>query len=305
MASAAHDVKILLKGLVSSSSQGLQEIDLQERFHLIKELGSGGHGSVLLVEDKETNQKMALKIMEKKRTSKRQFLIEFSLSSYLSSHPNIIRSFDMAFKTQDHFVFGLEAAPVGDLSSIIVRNVGLPEDNVKRCAMQISSALEFIAEKGLVHMDIKCKNILVFDQECHCVKITDFGLTGMKGTVIRSKSGSTSYRAPEMCELTGQEELAVDSTLDVWSFGVLLYCLITGKFPWKVATDKDKRFSRFVAWQNNHCDDPPASWNKLPTCLQRMFGCLLAVDYSQRSKPTEVLCYMEESWKTDSTYSTD
>lgn len=133
--------------------------------------------------------------------------------------------------------------------------VGLPEVKVKRCAMQISSALEFISEIGLVHMDVKPENILVFDQECHCVKITDFGLARAKGTVIRFQVGSTSYMAPEVCELTGEKELAVDSTLDVWGFGVLLYFLITGEFPLKV----DKAFRRFITWKSNtHCNDPPS-----------------------------------------------
>ncbi|XP_077349833.1 serine/threonine-protein kinase SBK1-like, partial [Lithobates pipiens] len=277
-------------------------IDIKKKFHFIKELGSGAYGSVLLVKDKESNQKIALKIMPKRKTSENKFLREFSVSSYLSSHPNIIRSFDMVFQTQDHFMFAQEVAPLGDLFFLITPHVGLPEVKVKRCAMQISNALEFISKIGLVHMDVKPENVLVFDQECHCVKITDFGISRVKGTVIRFKVGSTSYMAPEVCELTGEKELAVDSTLDVWGFGVLLYLLITGEFPWKVAMSKDKAFRRFVTWQSNtHCNDPPASWNKLSPCLWRMFRCLLAVDCSERNKSTKIVHYMGERWKTDST----
>ncbi|KAM5187067.1 serine/threonine-protein kinase SBK1-like [Mantella aurantiaca] len=303
MASTTHDMEILLDGLVSFASQGLQQIDIEENFHLIKKLGSGGFASVLLVKDKKTDQQMALKIMQQKRTSERKFLMEFSISFFLlSSHPNIIKSSGIVFKTEDYFAFAQEVAPVGDLFSLITSHVGLPEDTVKRCAMQISSALEYIAEEGLVHMDIKPENVLVFDQECHCVKVTDFGLVRVKGTFTKCKTGTSSYMAPEMCALTGVEELAVDSSLDVWAFGVLLYCLITGEFPWEEAMVEDKAFSRFAAWQNNiHYHDPPTPWNTLPASLQSMLRSLLTVDYSKRSKSTAILQYMEKSWKMDST----
>ncbi|KAM5194563.1 serine/threonine-protein kinase SBK1-like [Mantella aurantiaca] len=301
MASTTHDMEILLDELVSFTSQLLQQIDI-ENFHLIKKLGSGGFGSVLLVKDKETDEQMALKIMQQKRTSERKFLTEFSISFFLlSSHPNIIKSSGIVFKTEDYFAFAQEVAPVGDLFSLITSHVGLPEDTVKRCAMQISSALEYIAEKGLVHMDIKPENVLVFDQECHCVKVTDFGLVRVKGTFTKYKTGTSSYMAPEMCALTGEEELAVDSSLDVWAFGVLLYCLITGEFPWEEAMVEDKTFSRFAAWQNIHYHEAPTPWNTLPASLQSMLRSLLAVDYTKRSKSTVILQYMEKSWEMDST----
>ncbi|CAI9547021.1 unnamed protein product [Staurois parvus] len=240
---------------------------------------------------------MALKTMDKNRTSQRSFLQEFCVSYFLSSHPNIIGCNGIAFTTIDYFVFAQELAPVGDLFSMITP-YGIPEDSVKRCALQISNALEFISEKGLVHMDLKPENILVFDQDCHFIKITDFGLAKVRGTVITSRCGSKTYMAPELRDMTITDGLVVDGCLDVWAFGVTIYCLLLGEYPWQVAMPEDEGYRGFVDWQNNfHMDNPPEAWRKISTGIRRMFGDLLAIDFSKRSKSTEILKYMNESWK--------
>ncbi|XP_063809293.1 serine/threonine-protein kinase SBK1-like [Pseudophryne corroboree] len=300
MGASVRDVELALEGLVSLASKGLQQIELKDIYHVMKELGVGGYASVFMVKDRKTDVRMALKVLDRKRTTERNFLMEFSISFLLSSHPNIIGSYGIAFKTQDHFAFAQELSPVGDLFSLILPHTGLPEDTVKRCAAQISSALEFIESKGMVHLDIKPENVLVFDQDCHCIKLTDFGLAHVKGKAIHARSGSASYMAPEMCQLADQDSLLVDSTLDVWAFGVVLYCLLTGEFPWQMALPRDKAYSRFAEWQTHTpTDNPPSPWDRLPTGVLRMFSHLLAIDFNQRSKSNEVLMFMDESWDSD------
>ncbi|XP_040214632.1 serine/threonine-protein kinase SBK1-like [Rana temporaria] len=147
-------------------------------------------------------------------------------------------------------------------------------------------------------MDLKPENILVFDKECHCIKITDFGFAKVRGTVIRSMCGSKYYMAPEMCAMTISGGLVVDGSLDVWAFGVIIYCLLTGKSPWRLASLDDDGYKRFVEWQNNvKMNNPPEAWRKIPTKIQRMFNGLLAIDYSKRSPSTKVLKYIRGSWK--------
>ncbi|CAI9543015.1 unnamed protein product [Staurois parvus] len=232
---------------------------------------------------------MAMKVMDKDRTSQQSFLHEFSISYFLSAHQNIIGSCGLFFSTIDYFIFAQELAPAGDLFSMIFPNVGIPEAAVKRCAVQISSALEFIAEKGLVHMDLKPENVLVFDRDCHCVKVTDFGLAKVKGTVIIARCGSKHYMAPELHEMTISNGLVVDGSFDVWAFGVAIYCLLTGEFPWQVANLDDEGYKEFVDCQNTfQTDDPPEAWRKVPTGIRRMFCDLLAIDFTRRGQTTEV-----------------
>ncbi|XP_077349892.1 serine/threonine-protein kinase SBK1-like [Lithobates pipiens] len=305
MASVDHNVEGLLDRMVSFYAQGLQQIDFEKYFLIEEELGKGGYGNVFLVKDEQTGQRMAMKVMDKDKISQRSFLHEFSISFLLSSHQNIIGCFGFFFSTIDYFVFAQELAPVGDLFSMIFPHVGIPEDAAKRCAVQMSSALEFISEKGLVHMDFKPGNVLVFDQDCHCVKITDFGLTKVTGTVIRARCGSKSYMAPEMFNLAISDGLAVDGGLDVWAFGVVIYCLITGEFPWRVAMLEDEAYKQYVDWQNDFQEvNPPEAWEKVPAGIQRMFIALWAIDHTKRSKTSEVLKYLSESWKEETPEST-
>ncbi|XP_073472107.1 serine/threonine-protein kinase SBK1-like [Aquarana catesbeiana] len=295
MASADHNVEGLLDRMVSFYAQELQQIDFEEYFLIEEELGKGSYGNVFLVNDKQTGQRMAMKVMDKDKTSQRSFLHEFSISYLLSSHQNIIGCFGFFFSTIDYFVFAQELAPVGDLYSMIFPNVGIPEDAAKRCAVQISSALEFISERGFVHMDLKPENVLVFDQDCHCVKITDFGLTKVTETVIRARCGSKSYMAPEMFNLNISDGLAVDGSLDVWAFGVVIYCLVTGDFPWRVAMLDDESYKQYVDWQNDFREvNPPETWEKVPAGIQRMFLDLLAIDRAKRSKTSDSQSFYEE-----------
>ncbi|XP_056396620.1 serine/threonine-protein kinase SBK1-like [Hyla sarda] len=298
MASNKQDVQLILEGLVSIASLGLQNIDLEENYQVIQELGHGGYGSVLMVKEKKTDQTMAVKLLHRKKTTKYSFLMEFSTSFFLSSHPNIIGIYGTAFKTNDYFAYTQELATYGDLFSLIPPHDGLPEYMVKRCAAQISSALEFIESKGLVHMDIKPENILVFHKDCHLIKITDFGLSQMKGTITNSKSGTRLFMAPEMRQLIDQDTLVIDSSLDVWSFGVVLYCMLTGESPWQSADPSDQEFCNFVEWQNNFGNmEPPSPWGRLSPEALTLFSGLLAIDCNRRSKCTEVFMFLYECWK--------
>ncbi|KAM5187065.1 serine/threonine-protein kinase SBK1-like [Mantella aurantiaca] len=235
------------KALALSSEQ--EEDTMALAAQNMKDLLEGGFGKVLMAEDRKTGRRMALKLQNKMRITQHSFLMEFSISYILSSHHNIIGCFGSTFTTRDDFAFIQELPPVGDLLSLITPYVGIPEDAVKRCAVQMSNALEFIVDKGLVHMDLKPENILVFDQECHRVKLTDFGLAQVKGIVVRSRVGNTSYMSPEMCGITASDELVVENTLDVWAFGVVLYVLLTGEFPWQEAIPGDEAYQHFVDWK--------------------------------------------------------
>ncbi|XP_073471854.1 serine/threonine-protein kinase SBK1-like [Aquarana catesbeiana] len=275
MASVDHNVEGLLDRMVYFYAQKLQQIDFEEYFLIKEELGKGGYGNVFLVQDKET-----------------------AFHSYCLLTKSIIGCFGFFFSTTDYFVFPQELVPVGDRFSMISPNVGIPEDAVKVCAVQISSALEFISEKGLVHMDLKPENVLVFDQDYYCIKITDFGLTKVTGKVIRARCGSKSYMVPEF-NLTISDGLVVDGSLDVWVFGVIIYCLVTGEFPWQVAMLDDETYKQYVDWQNDFREvNPPETWKKVPAGIQRiMFIDLLAIDRTKRNKTLEVLKYLSESWK--------
>ncbi|XP_064416815.1 serine/threonine-protein kinase SBK1 isoform X2 [Latimeria chalumnae] len=288
----------LLEEMLELTSQNLTQMELKDHYSIIRELGQGSYGHVLLVIHRARGTPIALKLLRKKSTKLRNFLLEYCISLSVSSHPCMVGMFGIVFETKHHYGFAQEVASFGDLFSIIEPGVGIPEISVKRCALQVSSALDFLHNKGLVHRDIKPENILLFDKDCRRVKLTDFGLTRRKGTIVRPMSGTIPYTAPELCNLGSSEGLAVDSALDVWAFGVLLFCILTGFFPWETTSGSDTYYVEFENWQKNgKALSIPSQWKRFDNDILPMFQKFLAIEPTQRGPAIGVLEYIRLQWK--------
>ncbi|XP_048465686.1 serine/threonine-protein kinase SBK1 [Rhincodon typus] len=237
--------------------------------------------------------KMALKFLNKNKTKLKNFLKEYSITNNLSSNPFIIKVFDIVFETEDCYVFGQEYAPGGDLFDIIPPQVGLPEDNVKRCVQQLGLAIDYMHSKSLVHRDIKPENVLLFDKECRRVKLSDFGMTRKVGCRVKRISGTIPYTAPEICQANRTEGFLVDCSIDVWAFGVLIFCMLTGNFPWEAAMSSDTFYEEFVQWQRGRLNGFPSQWKRFTDAALRMFQRLLAVDPEKRCSVKEVFYFLK------------
>ncbi|XP_069505976.1 serine/threonine-protein kinase SBK1-like [Ambystoma mexicanum] len=299
MSPTVSETQRILEGLVSLMSPRLEQVDLEDYYKVIDELGTGTFGSVLMAKDKATDKTMALKFVKKSRASLQSFLTEHYTSFFLSSHQSIIGSYGVAFQTMDHYVFSQEWSPFGDLFGMIEDRVGIPEVKAKRCAVQIASALDFMGSKGLVHRDIKPENILLFDEECHCVKVSDFGLTCLKGTLIQARSGTASYMSPELCRPSEGDTLHADSSLDAWAFGVLLFCALSGYFPWEEAVPENEDYKAFVYWANTGPVELPSLWTGFATGALDLLKRLFAFNPVDRVHFSDVLPYVNLPWKSD------
>ncbi|KAL2103420.1 hypothetical protein ACEWY4_000288 [Coilia grayii] len=296
----------LIDELMELTAQSLCQLEIKEHFNIIKEIGRGKYGKVLLVTHRFRGTPMALKVMPKASTKLQGFLREYCISLHLSHHPCIVGLFGIAFQSKEHYGFAQELVIGRDLFAVIKPRVGIPECAVKRCAQQIASALEFIHEHGLVHRDIKPENILLLDSHCSRVKLADFGLTQKRGTMIRMINGTLPYMAPELCAMVvenGQSEalappLSVEPSLDTWAFGVLIFCILTGFFPWDRCLPCDDFYQEFADWcrEPPSLDDIPSQWRRFsPTALE-MFSRMLALDAAQRCSVGEVRAYVDKDW---------
>ncbi|XP_064171675.1 serine/threonine-protein kinase SBK1-like [Anguilla rostrata] len=300
-----EDMKALAIGALSAT-------DIQEQYEHIRQLGKGTYGKVDLVAHRTEGTKLALKFVNKDKTKLRSFLREYSLTSDLGCSPFIIKVLDVLFETEDAYVYGQEYAPAGDLFDIIPPQVGLPEEVVKRCIRQLGLALDFMHGRGLVHRDVKPENVLLFDSECRRVALADLGMARREGNRARRVSGTVPYTAPEACRAgRGMDGGGVPVTRgqDAWAFGVLIFCALTGNFPWEAALPSDAFYREFCRWQRapgagssgqggggegeGGGGGVPSQWRRFTGDALRMFRRLLAVEAEDRSAVTDVFRFVE------------
>lgn len=189
--------------------------------------------------------------------------------------------------------------------------VGLPEAVAKRCVHQVAIGLDFLHGRKLVHRDIKPENVLIFDRECRKVKLSDFGMTRRAGSPVKRVSGTIPYTAPELCDASRRDGFLVEPSTDVWAFGVLLFCMLTGNFPWEKALPSDAFYDEFSRWQRAQrrgvlggiTGSPgpvPSQWRRFTDEALRMFRKLLALDPQRRCSVKEVFHHFGRRWMVDS-----
>jgi len=213
--------------------------------YLIQEkLGQGGMGVVYKAEDLKLKRTVALKFLPPELTrdpeAKERFIQEAQAASALD-HPNICTIYEIDEKKPapadagDGQMFIAMACYDGEtlkqkIASGQSREAGLSVESVIDIAIQIAQGLVKAHEHGIVHRDIKPGNIMITKDGM--VKILDFGLAKLAGQVGLTKTGTTvgtiAYMSPEQAR--GEE---VDHRTDIWSFGVVLFEMITGQLPFR------------------------------------------------------------------------
>lgn len=277
-------------------SSDASNTSLDDRYTFIKQAGQGTYGTTWIAEDKATGKLVAIKAINKNNTRRSDFKKELKYGRYLGNHPNIITTYENAYETKTSYVMVQEFATGGDLFDAIEPEVGLKESTAKSYLHQITKAVEYMHSKKLVHRDIKPENIVLGDEKGSLVQLIDFGMTLRTGTHVPKVCGSIPYTPPEICNSSDEVGFLADPSCDVWSVGVLLFCMLTGSFPWEQATLDDPNYYEFVQWQNGVTIKPPQMWRRFSPRLLKLFNRLLAADVKDRCDITEVYNYLEDAW---------
>lgn len=202
-----------------------------QHYRIVEKLGAGGMGEVYLAEDTKLKRQVALKFLSTQYVSdsdfKTRFMREAEATAKLN-HPNIVTIYDVSeFQGRPFFAMELiEGQSLRELS----KDKELDLDRIIELAIQICDGLGAAHDKKVVHRDIKPSNVVI--DAYGRIKILDFGLAAIQGAERLTRTGSTlgtvRYMSPE--QVQGR---VVDNRSDLFSLGVVLYEMITGRSPFE------------------------------------------------------------------------
>ncbi len=223
-------------------------------YQIVAPLGEGGMAAVYKAYQPSMERYVAIKVLPRHMATSEEFLNRFRREAKLLAqlqHPNILPVFDYG-ESEGHPYIVMPFVPSGTLAELI-SDQRLPLNKVCRIMTQIGDALAYAHSRGMIHRDIKPSNVLI-DESGNCL-LTDFGLARMvessskltsSGTVL----GTPAYMSPE--QGAGSE---IDHRSDIYSLGIILYEMVTGRVPYNAETP--------IAIVFKHIQDPLPSARKL------------------------------------------
>jgi serine/threonine protein kinase len=251
------------------------------KYPVVRKLGEGATAEVYLCHDPFNSRDVAIKVAhpesfgdpEKGQLYKKLFLTEASLAGRLQ-HPHIAQIYDAVAEESLHYIV-MEYVDGGTLEKYCRPESLLPVERVIEIAFKCCRALEFAQRLGVIHRDIKPANILHTGETN--VKITDFGAALIKSgdTTQIASIGSPAYMSPEQVK-----EQPVDHRTDVYSLGVVMYHLLTGRQPFQ----GENSFSLLYQITNSAPPLPSALRSEVPGEIDGIILQAMARERSDRYK---------------------
>ncbi|HWH05317.1 MAG TPA: Stk1 family PASTA domain-containing Ser/Thr kinase, partial [Gaiellaceae bacterium] len=199
------------------------------RYRIVRKLGAGGMANVYLAEDQELGRRVAIKVLDERHASDEQFVERFRREAKNAaglSHPNIVSVYDRG-EAEGSYYIAMEYVEGRTLKELLVARGPSPVGIAIDYTRQILSALRFAHRNGIVHRDIKPHNVIV-DGDGRA-KVMDFGIAragASQMTEAGSIIGTAQYLSPEQAR-----GAPVDQSSDLYSTGIVLYELLTGRVP--------------------------------------------------------------------------
>jgi serine/threonine protein kinase len=255
------------------------------KYPVLRKLGEGATSEVYLCNDPFKNRDVAIKVAfqetfdspERGKLYRKLFLTEASLVGKLG-HPHICQIYDAVADEKLSYIV-MEFVGGGTLERFARPEGLLPIDRVVEIVFKCCRALEFAHKLGITHRDIKPANILYL--EGTEVKVTDFGaalIASSRDTTQVSAIGSPAYMSPEQVK-----EHPLDHQTDIYSVGVVMYHLLTGRLPFQAVNN----FSLIYQITNVDPDPPSAYRPEIPPTLDAIVQHAMAKDLGERYRHWE------------------
>ena len=252
------------------------------RYEIIEELGKGGMGKVYRVDDKKIKEEVALKLIKPEIASDKKTIERFSNELRMArkiAHRNVCKMYDLGEEKGTHYIT-MEYVPGQDLRGLIKQTGQLAVGTTINIAKQVCEGLSEAHRIGVVHRDIKPSNIMV-DKQGNA-RIMDFGIarssTAKRITGAGVMIGTPEYMSPEQVE--GKE---VDQRSDIYSLGVILYEMVTGRVPF----EGDTPFTIGVKHKSETPKDPKQLNAQIPEDLSSVILRCLEKDKDKRYQSAE------------------
>ena len=218
----------------------IEDRDHKVKYVLGEKLGSGSFGDCYLCVSKEDNKEYAIKIMSKEKLKEKNILFylaksEITIQQNLDS-PKIVKIKEYIEDSKYIYIIQ-EYCKNNALSNLLSKRKYLTEIEVQNYIFQLIQGLHYLHSRKIIHRDIKPNNLLL-DEKLE-LKIADFGLSKKlyEGQKLKEKLGTQVFMAPEIWELS---ETGYSLEVDIWSLGIVMFKLLTGKLPFENKNNNGK-----------------------------------------------------------------
>jgi hypothetical protein len=245
------------KGWIENLKKATGYTNLLDLYDVKQKLGNGKFGLVKLGVNKQTKEKVAIKIMNKTKMDSSDIELMRTEIEILKicQHPNIIRLYDI-FENIDYIYIIMEYCPGGDLFSYLEnRNFKLSEERAAVLMKKMCDAVFYFQSFfGVIHRDLKPENILMTsDNDDGDIRILDFGLSkiSIPNEKCTEPYGTLTYCAPEIIL-----DEPYNKEVDMWSLGVMTYLMVSGRLPFN--SEDENKIARKIAfdepdYEKNSC----------------------------------------------------
>ena len=265
------------------------------RYEVLEEVGLGGMATVFKAKDHVLNRLVAVKVLKDEFTTDNEFIKRFNTEAQAAaslSHPNIVSIYDVGHEEENNLYYiVMELVQGKTLKEIINAEGVLSWKWSLNIAMQIASALELAHKNGIIHRDIKPHNIII--TEDGIAKVTDFGIAKAVSnstiTAFGTTIGSVHYFSPEQAKGG-----ITDAKSDLYSLGVVMYEMLTGKVPF----DADTPVSVALKHMQEDAREPIDINNEIPSAVNKIVVKAMQKDPINRyNSATEMLGDLRKALK--------